>query len=217
MTGIGHAASYPKRIPAAARFSSILLALTLIALIACTRKAPETKAEAGSTIQITYCQFWSPRHSNSFRRIPFLCQWISSSEPAPWEAQALGRPTQAAREVIPLTVGGKEISDFSFDLEHAKIGEASGRLGGVGKRIEIAGKSASLPEIQSTAFLEVYDDFPGLVFSSISFKNSGEKAASFDEISRSSISSTLLFRTQVPLLTPCGLSTVRARLGARMM
>jgi alpha-galactosidase len=97
------------------------------------------------------------------------------------EALTLDDPG-AGTDGSSLNLGGKEISDFCFDLEHAKVGEASGRLGGVGKQIEVAGKSGSAPEIQSTALLEVYDDFPGVVLSSVSFKNSSSSDVSVDHI-----------------------------------
>ena len=48
-----------------------------------------------------------------------------------------------------------------MDLDHARIGEASGRLGATGKRIEVSGKSASLPAIERTVVIEVYEQlFP---------------------------------------------------------
>ena len=60
-----------------------------------------------------------------------------------------------------LLSGGKEIRDFVVDLDHARrIGEASGRLGGSGKRIEVSGKSASLPAIERTMVIESTTTFP---------------------------------------------------------
>jgi len=72
-----------------------------------------------------------------------------------------------------LLSGGKEIRDFVMDLDHARIGEASGRLGATGKRIEVSGKSASLPAIERTMVIEVYDDFPTIALTSTSYKNTG--------------------------------------------
>ena len=71
--------------------------------------------------------------------------------------------------------GGKEINDFVLDLEHAKITDASGRLGPRGKKIEVSGKSVSRPEIQKTMFIEVYDDFPNLALTAASYKNTGSE------------------------------------------
>ncbi len=74
-----------------------------------------------------------------------------------------------------LVSDGKELRDFALDLEHPKIGDASGRLAGQGKRIEVTGKSSSLPELEETVAIEVYDNFPNVALSSISFKNNGSK------------------------------------------
>jgi len=99
-----------------------------------------------------------------------------------------------------MTAGGKEISDFSLDLAGAKIGDASGRLGGRGKKIEISGKSTSAPAIQSAVLIEVYDDFPGVLLSSISFKNTGTSDLSIDKIvtQRHVLSAALSDRNSAP-------------------
>ena len=182
---IGPAASYLKHIPAAARFSASLLALTLIALMACTRKetAPKADVGSGSRIQITSVNSGPlviRTASAEFRFYPdgYLQAGLLRGS----ETLTLDDPPQTASGSSSLTIGGKEISDFAFDVEHAKIDAASGRLGSIGKKVEITGKSIFLPEIQSTAILEIYDSFPDVVLSSISFKNSGTKDVFFDKV-----------------------------------
>jgi alpha-galactosidase len=69
--------------------------------------------------------------------------------------------------------GGKAVSDFALDLSKARVTPPSGRLGAAGKRIEISGKSQTLPALEKTLAIEVYDDLPGLLLTSSSFKNSG--------------------------------------------
>jgi len=81
-----------------------------------------------------------------------------------------------------VTLGGNELADFSFDLEHAKISEASGRLGPLGKQIQVSGRSASSPDFESTLNLEVYDAFPNVLLSSISLKNSGNSELSIGKV-----------------------------------
>ena len=182
---IGPAASYLKHIPAAARFSASLLALTLIALMACTRKetAPKADVGSGSRIQITSVNSGPlviRTASAEFRFYPdgYLQAGLLRGS----ETLTLDDPPQTASGSSSLTIGGKEISDFAFDVEHAKIDAASGRLGSIGKKVEITGKSIFLPEIQSTAILEIYDSFPDVVLTSISFKNSGTKDVFFDKV-----------------------------------
>ena len=79
-------------------------------------------------------------------------------------------PQASADEVI---IGGKTVSDFDLDLSGARVTDASGRLHAAGKRIEISGKSQSLPTFEKTLAVEVYDQLPNLLFASSSYKNSG--------------------------------------------
>lgn len=79
-------------------------------------------------------------------------------------------PQAGADEVVS---GGKPISDFVLDFGKAQAGSSSGRLGAAGKRVQISGKSQSVPAIEKTIAIEVYDDLPGLAFASTSYKNLG--------------------------------------------
>jgi len=79
-------------------------------------------------------------------------------------------PQASADELIS---GGKTISDFVLDLSKVLVVTPSGRLGAAGKRIEISGRSQSVPAIEKTLAVEVYDQLPGLLFATSSYKNSG--------------------------------------------
>lgn len=70
-----------------------------------------------------------------------------------------------------LTQGSKNIR-FTFDVDHATVNEASGKLGR-GKRIDIPGHSSESPELQAMLQVEAYDDFPNLVLTSAEYKNGG--------------------------------------------
>ena len=72
-----------------------------------------------------------------------------------------------------LVSGGQEISDFVLEFATARVGKASGRLGSKGKRVEISGKSQSVPALEKTLVIEVYDDLPNLALSSTTYKNLG--------------------------------------------
>ncbi len=78
--------------------------------------------------------------------------------------------------------GGREIGDFALDLDRARVSDASGRLGAKGKRIELSGKSPSMPSLEKTVVVEVYDDFPNLLLSSVSYKNSSATPVAVDRI-----------------------------------
>ena len=64
------------------------------------------------------------------------------------------------------------VTDIKRDLALAKIENAMGKLGELGKRVTVQGKSASLEE---TLTLEAYDNFPSLVLLSAGYKNSGDQ------------------------------------------
>lgn len=83
-----------------------------------------------------------------------------------------------------LVVGGQEIRDFAFDFDHVKVSEAKGKLGARGKRVEIIGKSSAegAPSIEKTLAVEVYDDFPNLALTTVSFQNTGSEALALDRV-----------------------------------
>jgi alpha-galactosidase len=72
---------------------------------------------------------------------------------------------------------------FSSDFAHAKITEASGKMG-AGKRVEIPGEalSASGGKIQRVLTIEVYDDFPNLLLSSAEYRNAGRTDLRIDQM-----------------------------------
>jgi alpha-galactosidase len=81
-----------------------------------------------------------------------------------------------------LVSGGREIRDFTLDLDHARVSSASGRLGAMGRRIEVSGKSQSSPSLEKTLAMEVYDDFPALALTSVSYKNTGTVDIPLDRV-----------------------------------
>ena len=67
------------------------------------------------------------------------------------------------------------------DLGHAQIQSANGKLGSLGKRVEVQGHSSSTG-LDELLTVEVYDDFPSLALLSASYKNSGEKEIVLDKV-----------------------------------
>lgn len=74
------------------------------------------------------------------------------------------------------------VTDIVRDLARAKVENASGKLGNLGKRVTIQGKSAS-SGLEETLSLEAYDNFPSLVLLSVSYKNSGDKPLAIESVS----------------------------------
>jgi alpha-galactosidase len=81
-----------------------------------------------------------------------------------------------------VSVGHKDVSDFVLDLATVKISEAQGKLGRLGKHIDVAGTSASAG-LAETLTLELYDDFPTLALLSATFRNAGQKDVALENIS----------------------------------
>src|SRR6266700_965238 len=77
-----------------------------------------------------------------------------------------------------LSQEGKNIR-FAFDLDHATVNEASGKLGR-GKRIDIPAHSSESPDLQAMLHVEAYDDFPNLVLTSAEYKNGGSSDLKID-------------------------------------
>ena len=81
-----------------------------------------------------------------------------------------------------LTVAHHPVSDFLLDIAHAQIGDAQGKLGRIGRHIEVHANSPSLP-LDETVMLDFYDDFPGLAVVSAAFRNAGGNDVSLDAVS----------------------------------
>ena len=68
-------------------------------------------------------------------------------------------------------VGDKDVH-FTLDLDHARVTEAAGKMG-PGKRIEIPASAAGASRLQPILAVEVYDDFPNVLLSTVEYKNTG--------------------------------------------
>jgi alpha-galactosidase len=78
-------------------------------------------------------------------------------------------------------VSGKEVSDFALDLAGAKVSDSAGKLGALGKRIEIKGTSRTTNLAELWA-IEVYDDFPNVALLSSSYQNTGNQDVRLDSV-----------------------------------
>jgi alpha-galactosidase len=74
------------------------------------------------------------------------------------------------------------VKDIVRDPAHAKIENATGKLGELGRRVIVQGKSVST-SLEETVSLEAYDNFPSLVLASASYKNTGDKPATIESVS----------------------------------
>jgi len=95
-------------------------------------------------------------------------QWVTLDEPSPDSG-------------IVATIGKQAVTDFARDLGRAEVQPANGKLGALGKRVVLKGRSASTG-LEETLTVEVYDDFPSLALLSAAYKNSSDKDVSFDSV-----------------------------------
>jgi len=75
----------------------------------------------------------------------------------------------------------KPVNDFMRDIDHAQVQNTEGKLGSLGKRIVIKGRSASTG-LEEALALEIYDDFPSLALLSATYKNSGTQDIRLDHV-----------------------------------
>jgi alpha-galactosidase len=76
---------------------------------------------------------------------------------------------------------GGEIVDFAFDLANAMQSVPIGKIGALGKRVEIDAKSAK-SGLEATLAVEVYDDFPNIALVSASVRNRTAKDVALTEV-----------------------------------
>jgi len=82
---------------------------------------------------------------------------------------------------IVVRIGKQPADDMVRDLGHAEIRDANGKLGTLGKRIEVRGHSSSTG-LDELLAVEVYDNFPGMGLLSASYKNAGQKDVALESI-----------------------------------
>jgi len=81
-----------------------------------------------------------------------------------------------------VTLKNKSTATFSFDLAQAQITDVTGKLGRLGKHIEVKGTSPT-SSLAETITIEIYDDFPGMALLSASFQNTGDQEIELDSVS----------------------------------
>ena len=164
------------------RCAAICGALLLLSLISsCDRKKSAEPHQEQSAIQVQTSS-GSPieigTHAAEFRLLP--SGYVQASLIRDGKSLTLDDPAGDSTVADSIAINGREVSDFVLDLDHAKVSEASGRLGARGKRIEASGASSSFPGLQKTVDVEIYDDFPTIALTSVSYKNTGTADVAVD-------------------------------------
>ena len=93
--------------------------------------------------------------------------------------RTLDEPGKESGQTI--RISQREVKDLAFDLSHAPVTDAQGKLGKLGKKVEVHGSSASTG-LEESLILEVYDDFPGMALLSASFRNTRQNDVSLGSV-----------------------------------
>src|SRR5258708_2081665 len=80
------------------------------------------------------------------------------------------------------TIAGKHVRDFAFDWNRPAVSAVTGKLGALGKRIDVTGHSAS-SGLDETISVEVYDDFPTMALVTAVVRNASQKDILLDAVS----------------------------------
>jgi len=80
-----------------------------------------------------------------------------------------------------VSISKTSYSALALDTAKAEVREASGKLGSLGKQINVAGKISGT-DLDETLTLEVYDAFPNLALLSARLRNAGSNGVSLDSV-----------------------------------
>lgn len=80
-----------------------------------------------------------------------------------------------------VTIGKKDFAGVQLDASKASVKNATGKLGNLGKQIEVSGKVPGT-DLEETLTLEVYDAFPNLAILSVQLRNGGQTDVQLEKI-----------------------------------
>lgn len=160
-----------------------LIATALLPLSGCQKPSTpimtENSAPLVSAIRIIQADNEIHVKTDAAEFILFSNGYLDGSLMSNGKNLTLDDPAKETGQTI--SVAHKQVEDIFLDLAGAKVSDTQGKLGKLGKQIEVSGTSASTG-LQETLRLEVYDDFPGLALLSASFRNAGQKDIFLDEV-----------------------------------
>jgi alpha-galactosidase len=153
----------------------------LLYLVGCQKPGGLQTAPAASspksTIQVTASADGVTIHTLTANFVLSSAGQLTSSLQAGGKTLSIDSPsTDPAQSVA---IGKKTFPGIQLDTAHAVIRDASGKLGSLGKQIEISGNIPGTA-LDETATLEIYDAFPNLAVLSLRLKNSGSAALFLD-------------------------------------
>ena len=163
------------RIQAASRFCTIAIFVSLLGTAGCENKKAAEKPVAQKQSQVAVItpaagdQPWIIRTKSAEFHV--LGGSVNAFLITNGSKLTIDSPLKPGESSDEIEVNGKQVDDFALEGS-PKTGDANGKLGTLGKRIEFASKSSSTG-IEKTLAIEVYDDFPNMAIMSTAYKNTG--------------------------------------------
>lgn len=88
------------------------------------------------------------------------------------------KPVAAAQVA---TLAKKDYSGLQLDTDKASVRDATGKLGSLGKQVEVSGKIPGT-DLEETLTLEAYESFPNMALLSVRLRNAGQNDVSLDKV-----------------------------------
>jgi len=155
----------------------LVIGLALLALWACHSNLPSASTQH-STIQVKTQPDGTIRLITAKAQFEILpTGYIRGSLSTNGKSESLDDPADQIGDT--LVVAGAEIRDWTPATQGPVISDAQGKLGRLGKRIEL--KSTSITtNLERTVSVEVYDDLPSMIFSTCSYRNTDSQPVKFE-------------------------------------
>src|SRR5579864_3562701 len=157
---------------------AVLLCLSLLIVVSCSRHSPPSAARSGIRVSVTSSGVVLTTSSAKFELTP--AGYLKASLMKDGQSVSLDDPGSYGSDFV--VSNGKKIDDFHLDLAAAKITDGAGRLGTRGKTIEISGRSAGIPSLEKQVTIEVADAFPQMAFTTVVYKNSGGAPVRLEQV-----------------------------------
>jgi len=162
------------------------IAVLILALAGCQSKKNEPQAPAAAAPKSSITVSTS---SNEITVRTPTAEFHLSSVGA-LSAKLLGASAAAAAATLDVsvsepaqivTIAKKEHFGVQVDLTTAKVANAAGKLGSLGKQVSVTGTVPGT-DVSETLLLEVYDDFPNLALLSAQIQNNGHTEIPLDRV-----------------------------------
>jgi alpha-galactosidase len=164
------------------RFAPAAIVMMFLAASGCAQKkvADQPGAKKNSQVQViapsTNDESWMIRTSTA--QFEFTKDGsLHASLLKDGKSLSIDSPLTTADEI---QINGKAVTDFVMQGS-PKISAANGKLGDVGKRIELVTKSPATG-LERAVAVEVYDAFPNFAVVSTSYKNAGQSEVKLDRV-----------------------------------